>query len=166
MTAPAVLIARLTASGYRLRLRPDGGVRIEPTPPADLLAELRRRRDEIQGELRRRASVPTVTDTADHAGELAACCREGELLVRVRTGLGDEIDATLWRVLDRVLDARDLALADQLWQHVLDADRRGIYSRLVGWLRSLDHAGHDLHRVRALVETGPVAHPHHDQGAA
>jgi hypothetical protein len=48
MTAAAVL-ARAREAGVQLRLRPDGTVKLEADapPPAELLAELRRWRDEI-----------------------------------------------------------------------------------------------------------------------
>jgi hypothetical protein len=48
MSAAAAL-ARAQAAGLRLRLRPDGGLRVEADapPPAELLDELRRWRDEI-----------------------------------------------------------------------------------------------------------------------
>ena len=160
---PAALLARAGAAGCRVFLRADGVVRVEPAPPADLLADLRQHRDAIAAELRRQASVPA--GDVEAAGELAAVAREGEVLRRVEVGLGEETDATLWRVLDRLLGAHDLALADRLWQHVVAADRRGIYSRLVGWVRSLDAAGADIARVRALVDAGPGRHAYHDAGA-
>jgi hypothetical protein len=43
----AALLARLTASGYRVTLRPDGRVSLRPAPPPDLLAEARQHRDEL-----------------------------------------------------------------------------------------------------------------------
>ena len=162
MTVVADLLARCAAAGAPLRLDVTGHVVADRPPPAELAAAVRQHREAIALELRRR-SDPDAPGWTEATGELAACAREGELLVRVRTGLGFEVDGALWRVLDRVLGARDLALADRLWRHVLDADRRGIYSRLIGWLRSLDHAGADLRRVRGLVETGPGLHPHHDE---
>jgi hypothetical protein len=115
-------------------------------------------------DLRPSVAPPRRSQAPEAAGELAACAREGELLARVSTGLGLEVDSTLWRVLERVLDAREMPLADLIWRHVLDADRRGILSRLVAWIRALDRAGADLARVRELVETGPGQHAHHDEG--
>jgi hypothetical protein len=59
MTAAAVL-ARAKAAGLRLRLRPDGRVRVEADapPPHDLLEELRRYRDELAALLAEREKRP------------------------------------------------------------------------------------------------------------
>ena len=43
----AVLLARLTAAGCRVTLRPDGRISLRPAPPPDLLAEARQHRDEL-----------------------------------------------------------------------------------------------------------------------
>jgi len=49
----AEALARAEAAGICLRLRPDGGVRMEAAepPPADMLAALRRCREEVAGLL-------------------------------------------------------------------------------------------------------------------
>jgi hypothetical protein len=43
----ATLLARLTAAGCRVTLRPDGRVSLRPAPAPDLLAEARQHRDEL-----------------------------------------------------------------------------------------------------------------------
>ena len=54
-----VALARAEAAGLRLHLRPDGGVRMEAAgpPPADVLADLRRWRDDVARLLWTRAAV-------------------------------------------------------------------------------------------------------------
>lgn len=155
------LVARMEAAGYTLALREDGGVRVRPVPPPEVVAELRGRRPELEALLGGSGSPPVPSPEA--AGELAACDRENALLRRVETGLGAEVDAALWRVVDRLLDRRDLGTADAVWKRVVNALDRGILSRLVGWLRSLDRAGDDHAAVLRLVSTGPGHHAYHDQ---
>jgi hypothetical protein len=41
------LLARLTAAGCHVTLRPDGRISLRPPPPPDLLAEARQHRDEL-----------------------------------------------------------------------------------------------------------------------
>lgn len=48
MTAAATL-ARLEEAGVVVAVRPDGKLRLRPSPPAELLAEVRRDRDAIIG---------------------------------------------------------------------------------------------------------------------
>jgi len=164
------LLARVAAAGVTLSLEPDGRVAFRGSPFPDLLAELRAHKAAIAEELRRQALAtrarPPADSAPDHAGELAATDRAHALLRRLSTGLGAEVDAAMWRVLDRLLDARDLRVAERLWKQVTEADRRGIYSRLVGWLRALDRAGEDIGALRALVESGPAVHAYHDAGRA
>jgi hypothetical protein len=68
-------IARAEAAGVRLLLRPDGGVRMEAAapPPADVLGELRRWRDDVARLLvpRERPAV-----AAEKAEAWAACHAE------------------------------------------------------------------------------------------
>jgi len=163
------ILERLRAAGIAAELLGDGRILTHGRRvPDDLRPLLREHRGAVADELRRRAEstsgpAPTTVPVADdHAAELAACAREAKLLGRVSTGLGREVDAHLWRALDVALAARDLPLADRLWQHVVDADRRGILSRLASWIAALDHAGNDLKAVRSLAELGPGHHHFHD----
>lgn len=160
MTA-AALLGDLRARGYRAHLRPDGGVRIVPTPPADLLAELRQHRDEIAAALRVELAPPpplpaVEVEQVEADGELRACQREANDLHRLRTGLGDEIDVLLWSVLGRL----DRPRAERCWHHVQRALADGLLSRLVGWARSLANA--NAEQVDVLLAGGPRAHSCHD----
>jgi hypothetical protein len=70
-------IARAEAAGVRLLLRPDGGVRMEAAapPPADVLGELRRWRDDVARLLAARERQPECgpMPPAEHdAAEAAA----------------------------------------------------------------------------------------------
>jgi hypothetical protein len=58
-TAAARALARAEAAGIWLRLRPDGGVRLAAAaaPPPEVVAELRRHRDEVWHLLALRAAV-------------------------------------------------------------------------------------------------------------
>jgi len=171
------ILARLRLARVAVEVRANGRIETRGRVPDELKPLIRQHRDEIEVELRGHAeeTAPAPTPTADvaakltaadtaeeAAGELRAVAREANLLQHVSAGLGPEIDGALWRVLDRLLDARDMAMADRVWRQVKDGLRRGILSRLVGWLRSLDRAGIDLVRVRRLIETGPGLHPYHD----
>ncbi len=156
MVTPADILARLRAAGVVVSLRPDGRVETRGRVPAELVSPFVQHRDAIALELRR------VEESApESGGELAAIDREAATLRRVSLGLGPEVDAVLWRVLDRL----DLAAADQVWRAVENADRRGILSKLVAWLRSLDAAGTDGARVRTLIAAGPGQHHYDDEGA-
>lgn len=170
------LLERCAAAGVPLRLDERGRVVADRSPPADMAAQVRQQRDAIVEELRRRAGgvtapvatrpppagEPAALDAArEAAGELAACDREADLLRRVETRLGAETYATLWNIIDRLLERRDLATANALWLLVVDALDRGILSRLVGWLRSLDRAGTDVVELRRLVSSGPGMHDYH-----
>ena len=156
MVTPADILARLRAAGVVVSLRPDGRVETRGRVPAELVSPFVQHRDAIALELRR------VGELAPEAvGELAAIDREAATLRRVSLGLGAEVDAVLWPVLDRL----DLATADRVWRAVENADRRGIFSKLVAWIRSLDAASTDGASVRALIETGPGQHHYHDEGA-
>lgn len=157
------LLRRAAAAGVRLLLE-GTRVRFQGRATPALLAELRQHKAEVVLELRRRAGEILVASDTDHEadGELGAYRRESDLLRRVETGLGPGVSATLWRVLDRVLAAHDVGLAERLWRHVVEAERRGIFSRLVAWLRALDGVGDDLVTVHQLVQRGVGGHPYHD----
>jgi hypothetical protein len=60
-------LARAQAAGLRLCLRPDGGVRVEAeaAPPAEVLADLRRWRDDIARLLAARARPYCPTDPVE-----------------------------------------------------------------------------------------------------
>lgn len=107
------------------------------------------------------AGAPRVQEAA---GELNACAREAAILRRIGMGLGNDVDAALWRVIERLLEWRDLETADLLWSRAVSALDRGILSRLVGWVRSLDAAGADKNLVRSLVAGGPDQHDYRSGG--
>ena len=67
MTA-AALLARLTAAGCRVTLRPDGRISLRPAPPPDLLAEARQHRD----ELARLVAATTYAGAEEPRAEAAA----------------------------------------------------------------------------------------------
>jgi hypothetical protein len=61
----AAILARLTAAGYRVSLRPDGRVSLRPAPPPDLLAEARQHRDELARLVAATTQAGTVTPSAE-----------------------------------------------------------------------------------------------------
>jgi hypothetical protein len=66
VTAAASLLARLTAAGCRVTLRPDGRISLRPAPPADLLAVARQHRDEL-AQLVARAPTGGAAEAATEA---------------------------------------------------------------------------------------------------
>jgi hypothetical protein len=60
-------LARAEAAGVRLRLRPDGGVRMEAAeaPPADIVAALRRWREDVAHLLAVRAALDAAQPVED-----------------------------------------------------------------------------------------------------
>jgi hypothetical protein len=85
MTAAARALARAEAMGVRLRRRPHGGLRVEADrpPPAEVLAELRRWRDDIARMLTERDGpsdpVGLVGDDDDPERQALAAYYGGEL---------------------------------------------------------------------------------------
>lgn len=72
MTAATALLARVRAEGFRVTLLPDRRVNVRPTPPADLLAELRAARDAISDLLAAEATTPRLTRPGALPGDPAA----------------------------------------------------------------------------------------------
>ena len=70
MSAAAIL-ARLTASGCRVTLRPDGRVSLRPVPPPDLLAEARQHRAELARLVAATASASAEALNAEAAAPAA-----------------------------------------------------------------------------------------------
>lgn len=165
------LLASAAAAEVVLTLEPDGRIRFRGKPSPELLAELRAHKAEIADELRRLALAPSATapatDATDHAGEIVACDREHALLRRLSTGPSAPTSTPRSGACSTTSSTPATCTSPSaFWQQVVQADRRGILSRLVGWLRSLDRAGEDLGAVRALVDSGPAAHVYHDAGQA
>jgi len=164
------ILQRLRAAGIAAELLGDGRILTRGRRvPDELRPLLRQHRAAVAAELRRRSEMPgsiplpsASTAEPDAKAGAGSIEREGELLLRVHVGLGHDADDKLWHILDRALAQRDLPLADLIWQRVVDADRRGNYSRLAAWLQSLARAGEDMAAVRRLVDTGPGLHPYHD----
>jgi hypothetical protein len=67
VTVAAALLARLTAAGCRVTLRPDGRVSLRPPPPSDLLAEARQHRDELARLIAATTSAGTGAPSAEAA---------------------------------------------------------------------------------------------------
>jgi hypothetical protein len=69
----AAALARAEAAGVRLRLHPDGLMRMEAAspPPAAVLAELRQHREGVAALLAARAQPATPTPDAEHATIMA-----------------------------------------------------------------------------------------------
>lgn len=153
MVAGAEILHDLRAAGVRVAVRTDGRIETRGRVPTALTQHLRAHRDAVLNALR---AESTITEAA---GELSACQNETHALHRLRTGLGDEIDAQLWSVLDRL----DRPRAERSWSHVQRALADGLLSRLVGWVRSL--AAADGAQLDALLAGGPRAHPYHDATA-
>lgn len=94
----AETLARAEAAGVRLRLRPDGGVRMEAAapPPADLLADLRRWRDDVARLLAAREGHPErgPVPAGEHdAAEAAAMAQHYAAPPNVRPYLPSDPDA-------------------------------------------------------------------------
>jgi hypothetical protein len=121
MSAAATL-ARAEAAGVRLRLRPDGRVRVEadaPPPPA-LLAELRQYRDEVAALLAEREGRPAreATQTAAPAPDPVEVGAQARELLRFASETAGEAlappDPTEAEALARELAAAAETVAEVL----------------------------------------------------
>lgn len=93
----AETLARAEAAGVRLRLRPDGGVRMEAAapPPADVLADLRRCREDVARLLMAREGRPELgaVPAGEHdAAEAAAMAQHYAALPSARPYLPSDLD--------------------------------------------------------------------------